>query len=192
MFVRKLLKKNLSKNFGAQIVTAQEAASLVQPGNTLLCGGFGVCANPNTLIKALVKQGTDGLTIVANNPGFDNYGVGLLLDGGLVKRMVGSYIGENKEFERQYLNGELELQITPQGTLAEKIRSGGKGIPAFWTKTGADTLIETGGFPLKYKLGGGEEEILTEPKESRVFPNGIYFNFNFSRPKVYPRRYYLW
>lgn len=177
MFVRKLLKKNINRSFGAQIVTAQEAASLVQPGQTLLSGGFGVCGNPNTLIRALADQGTDGLTIVSNNAGLDNYGLGLLLNQRSVKRMVSSYVGENKEFERQYMNGELELEITPQGTLAEKIRSGGKGIPAFWTKTGADTLIETGGFPLKFKLGGGEEEQVTQAKESRIFPNGISINF---------------
>lgn len=177
MFVRKVLKNTkISKGF-AQFITAKEAAGMVKPGDTLLSGGFGICGNPNTLITELAKTGTDGLTVVSNNAGLDNFGLGLLLNQRLVKRMVSSYVGENKEFERQYMNGELELEITPQGTLAEKIRSGGKGIPAFWTKTGADTLIETGGFPLKFKLGGKEEELLTQPKESRIMKNGNYLKF---------------
>jgi 3-oxoacid CoA-transferase A subunit len=162
----------LSRNF-AQFISAKEAVSYIKPGSTLLSGGFGICGNPNTLIKHIAAQKIGDLTVVSNNAGLDTYGLGLLLNERLVRRMVASYVGENKEFERQYLGGELELEITPQGTLAEKIRSGGKGIPAFWTPTGANTLIETGGFPIKFKKGSKVEEIVSEAKESRIY-KGIY------------------
>ena len=111
--------------------------------------------------------------MVSNNGGLDNYGIGHLLNHKLVKRIIGSNVGNNREFERQYMSGELELEITPQGTLAEKIRSGGKGIPAFWTTTGTYTLIHEGGFPIKFKQGTKfEVEIASEPKEAREF-NGV-------------------
>lgn len=160
-------------------MSPQEAVSHVKPGNKILSGGFGICGNPVTLIRAIVAQKTNNLTIVSSNAGIETYGVGLLLKEKLVKRMVSSYVGENKEFERQYINGELEIEFTPQGTLAEKIRSGGKGIPAFWTPAGADTLLEHGGFPIKYKLGGKVPEILAAPKETRIY-NGKsrFFIFN--------------
>lgn len=150
-------------------MSAKEAVSNIKPGSKVLSGGFGICGNPNTLIKAVAAQKIGDLTVVSNNAGLDTYGIGLLLKDKLIKRMISSYVGENKEFERQYINGELELEFTPQGTLAERIRSGGKGIPAFWTPTGTSTLIETGGFPLKFKFGGKEPEILTQPKETRIY-----------------------
>lgn len=158
----------MSRGF-AQILSAKEAVSHIKPGNTVLSGGFGICGNPNTLIRHIAEQKIGNLTVVSNNAGTDSYGLGLLLNQRLVKRMISSYVGENAEFERQYLNGELELEITPQGSLAEKIRSGGKGIPAFWTPTGANTLIETGGFPIKFKQGSKEEEIVSKAKESRIY-----------------------
>jgi 3-oxoacid CoA-transferase len=176
MLSRKFLKNTLKRSF-AQVVTAEQAVSHIAPGSTMLSGGFGVCGNPNSIIKEIAKKKINNLTVVSNNAGLDTYGLGLLLNDGLVKRMISSYVGENAEFERQYLNGELELEITPQGTLAEKIRSGGKGIPGFWTATGADTLIETGGFPIKWKEGGKVEEIISEAKETRVI-NGNNFSQN--------------
>lgn len=171
MLSRRIFKKpsiKLQRCF-AQIITAQEAAKLVKQGDTLLSGGFGICGNPNSLIKALANEGTGDITMVSNNAGLDHYGLGILLQRKQIRRAISSYVGENKEFERQYLNGELELEITPQGTLAEKIRSGGKGIPGFWTKTGANTLIETGGFPIKFATGSDEVEIYSEPKETRIY-----------------------
>lgn len=164
----KATNKSISRKF-AQVVSAQEAVSHIKPGSTILSGGFGICANPNTIIKQIAANKIGGLTVVSNNAGLDTYGLGLLLNQRLVNKMISSYVGENGEFERQYMNGELELEITPQGTLAEKIRSGGKGIPAFWTPTGADTLIETGGFPVKFQKGGKVEEKLSKAKESRIF-----------------------
>ena len=171
-FTKTSTKKVVSRKF-AQIVSAQDAVSNIQPGNTVLAGGFGICGNPQTLIKQIAANKIGGLTVVSNNAGLDTYGLGLLLNERLVDKMISSYVGENAEFERQYMNGELELEITPQGTLAEKIRSGGKGIPAFWTPTGANTLIETGGFPVKFAPGGKVEEKHSQPKESRMF-NGKF------------------
>merc|ERR1712130_494012 len=106
------------------------------------------CRIPENLIGGLLKSGVSGLTAVSNNTGVDDFGLGLLLQKGQVKRMISSYVGENKEFERQFLSGELEVELTPQGTLAERIRSGGAGIPAFFTPTGVGTLIHHGGAPI--------------------------------------------
>ena len=173
MLLRKLARqacsKQILKNNFATVVTAEEAVNIINNGDKVLSGGFGVCGNPHTVISEIARQGKNNLTVVSNNAGIDGYGLGILLNEKLVKRMISSYVGENKEFERQYLNGELELEITPQGTLAEKIRSGGKGIPAFWTPTGANTIVETGGFPIKWKEGGQEEEIFSEAKETRIY-----------------------
>lgn len=111
-------------------------------------GGFGLCGIPEKLIDALKLQGQKDLTVVSNNCGVDDCGLGLLLKNKQIRKMISSYVGENKEFERQYLSGELELELVPQGTLAEKLRAGGAGIPAFFTPTGQGTLVEEGGFPL--------------------------------------------
>ena len=117
--------------------SANEAlAGLVKDGMTLAVGGFGLCGIPEALIDALRDTGAKNLTVISNNAGVDNFGLGKLLVTRQVKKMISSYVGENKEFERQYLAGELELEFTPQGTLAEKLRAGGAGIPAFFTKTG--------------------------------------------------------
>jgi 3-oxoacid CoA-transferase subunit A len=113
-------------------------------GMTIMSGGFGLCGIPEMLIAALVAAGTKDLTVISNNAGVDDFGLGLLLKTRQIKRMISSYVGENKTFERQYLGGELELEFNPQGTLAERIRAGGAGIPGFYTKTGVGTLIAEG------------------------------------------------
>lgn len=125
--------------------SAQEAlAELVEDGMTLAVGGFGLCGIPEALIGALRDTGKSNLTVISNNAGVDGFGLGLLLESRQISKMISSYVGENKEFERQYLAGELELEFTPQGTLAEKLRAGGAGIPAFFTKTGYGTLVAEG------------------------------------------------
>ncbi len=124
---------------------AQQALDgLVEDGMTLAVGGFGLCGIPEALIEALRDTGKKGLTVISNNAGVDGFGLGLLLESRQVRKMISSYVGENKEFERQYLAGELELEFTPQGTLAEKLRAAGSGIPAFYTRTGYGTLIAEG------------------------------------------------
>ena len=122
----------------------QALDGLVEDGMTLAVGGFGLCGIPEALIAALRDSGVHGLTVISNNAGVDGFGLGLLLESRQVRKMISSYVGENKEFERQYLAGELELEFTPQGTLAEKLRAGGSGIPAFFTRTGYGTLIAEG------------------------------------------------
>ena len=122
----------------------QALDGLVENGMTLAVGGFGLCGIPEALIEALRDTGRKNLTVISNNAGVDGFGLGLLLESRQVRKMISSYVGENKEFERQYLAGELELEFTPQGTLAEKLRAGGSGIPAFFTRTGYGTLIAEG------------------------------------------------
>jgi 3-oxoacid CoA-transferase subunit A len=117
---------------------------VVRSGQLLAVGGFGLCGIPEALIDAVRDSGVKDLTVISNNAGVDDFGLGKLLQTRQIKRMISSYVGENKEFERQYLAGELELEFTPQGTLAEKLRAGGAGIPAFFTKTGVGTLVAEG------------------------------------------------
>ena len=117
---------------------------VVKNGQTIAVGGFGLCGIPEALIEALKATGVNELTCISNNAGVDDFGLGKLLQTKQIKKMISSYVGENKEFERQYLNGELEVELTPQGTLAEKLRAGGAGIPAFFTQTGVGTLIAEG------------------------------------------------
>jgi 3-oxoacid CoA-transferase subunit A len=125
--------------------SADEAlADIVMDGQTIAIGGFGVCGIPEKLILALRDSGKTGLTCISNNAGIDDFGLGFLLKTRQIKRMVSSYVGENKEFERQYLAGELELEFTPQGSLAERLRAAGAGIPAFFTRTGVGTVIAEG------------------------------------------------
>ena len=119
-------------------------AGLVRDGMTIAVGGFGLCGIPEALIDALRDSGCRGFTVISNNAGVDGFGLGKLLETRQVRRMISSYVGENKEFERQYLAGELELEFTPQGTLAEKLRAGGAGIPAFYTRTGYGTQVAEG------------------------------------------------
>ncbi|PTU30869.1 CoA transferase subunit A [Stenotrophobium rhamnosiphilum] len=123
---------------------AAALADIVADGQTLAVGGFGLCGIPEALILALRDSGKKNLTVISNNAGVDGFGLGMLLNTRQIKRMISSYVGENKEFERQYLAGELELEFTPQGTLAEKLRAGGAGIPAFFTKTGYGTIVAEG------------------------------------------------
>ncbi|MCA3228739.1 MAG: CoA transferase subunit A [Burkholderiales bacterium] len=123
---------------------AAALADVVQDGQTIAVGGFGLCGIPEALIGALRDCGVKGLTCVSNNAGVDGFGLGLLLATRQIRRMISSYVGENKEFERQFLAGELELEFTPQGTLAERMRAGGAGIPAFFTKTGVGTVVAEG------------------------------------------------
>lgn len=125
--------------------SASEAlAGVVKDGQTIAVGGFGLCGIPEALIGALRDSKVGNLTCISNNAGVDGFGLGMLLQTRQVKKMIASYVGENKEFERQYLAGELELEFTPQGTLAEKLRAGGAGIPAFFTKTGVGTIVAEG------------------------------------------------
>jgi 3-oxoacid CoA-transferase subunit A len=126
------------------VASADEAVQDIPDGATLVVGGFGLCGIPENLIAALVRKGTKGLTVVSNNCGVDDWGLGLLLRTRQIRKMVSSYVGENAEFERQFLSGELEVELTPQGTLAERMRAGGAGIPAFYTPTGAGTLVSEG------------------------------------------------
>ena len=119
-------------------------AGLVADGQLLAVGGFGLCGIPEALIDALRDSGVKNLTVISNNAGVDGFGLGKLLETRQIKKMIASYVGENKEFERQYLAGELELEFTPQGTLAEKLRAGGAGIPAFFTRTGVGTVVAEG------------------------------------------------
>src|SRR3954468_13405777 len=134
--------------------SAREAVADIPTGATILAGGFGLCGIPENCIRALAELGVKNLTFVSNNCGVDDFGLGILLRNKQIVKMVSSYVGENKEFERQYLSGELEVELTPQGTLAERIRAGGAGIPAFFTPTGAGTAVSDGGLPLKYAADG--------------------------------------
>ncbi|KAM9137789.1 succinyl-CoA:3-ketoacid coenzyme A transferase 1, mitochondrial [Pangshura tecta] len=152
---------------------AVEAVKDIPDGATILVGGFGLCGIPENLIGGLLKTGVKGLTAVSNNAGVDNFGLGLLLQTKQIKRMVSSYVGENAEFERQYLSGELEVELTPQGTLAERVRAGGAGIPAFFTSTGYGTLVQEGGAPIKYNKDGSIA-IASQPREVREFDGRHY------------------
>ncbi|XP_071445441.1 succinyl-CoA:3-ketoacid coenzyme A transferase 1, mitochondrial [Hetaerina americana] len=154
---------------------AVEAIRDIPDGAKLLVGGFGLCGIPENLISALLELGTKDLIVVSNNAGVDNFGLGLLLKQKQIRRMIASYVGENAEFERQYLAGELEVELTPQGTLAERLRAGGAGIPAFYTTAAYGTLIHEGGAPIKYvPSGGGQVEIASSPREQRTFGGRQY------------------
>ncbi|KAK5995749.1 3-oxoacid CoA-transferase 1 [Cladobotryum mycophilum] len=154
--------------------SASEALKDMKPNSTLLCGGFGLCGVPDTLIdEVLNKPDITGLTAVSNNAGTDNSGLGKLLKTKQVKKMVASYIGENKIFEKMYLTGEVELELTPQGTLAERCAAGGKGIPAFYTPAAFGTVVQTGDLPLKNKADG-TPDIYSYPKDVKVFNGKPY------------------
>jgi 3-oxoacid CoA-transferase subunit A len=155
------------------VSSAAEAVADIPSGATVAVGGFGLCGIPSVLIQALLEAGTSDLEAVSNNAGVDGWGLGLLLEAGRLRRMVASYVGENKEFARQYLAGELEVELTPQGTLAERLRAGGSGIPAFFTATGVGTQIADGGLPWKYS-SSGEVEIASPPKQTQSFDGHDY------------------
>lgn len=148
--------------------SAAEAVADIPAGASLAVGGFGLAGIPWTLIEALLEQGAGDLTIVSNNCGVDGAGLGLLLESQRITRVIASYVGENKEFARQYLNGELTVELTPQGTLAERLRAGGSGIGAFFTPTGVGTLVADGGLPWRYRPDGSVA-IASPPKEVRRF-----------------------
>src|SRR5258705_6613486 len=126
------------------LANAEEAVALIPDGATIMMGGFGLCGIPENLIAALRARGTRGLTVISNNAGVDDFGIGVLLRARQVRRMIATYVGENKEFERQFLSRELEVELVPQGTFAERIRAGGAGIGGFFTPTGYGTLIAEG------------------------------------------------
>jgi len=150
------------------VKTAREACADIPNGATILAGGFGLCGIPENCIRALRELGTRELTVISNNCGVDDFGLGILLREKQIVKMVSSYVGENKEFERQYLSGELEVELCPQGTLAERIRAGGAGIPGFYTATGAGTAVSDGGLPLKYAADGSVAK-QSPKKEIREF-----------------------
>jgi len=150
------------------VASADEAIADIPDGASLAVGGFGLVGVPITLIRALLARGTSELSVVSNNCGVDGWGLGLLLEAHRIRRVTASYVGENKEFARQYLAGELEVELTPQGTLAERMRAGGSGIPAFYTATGVGTVVADGGMPIKY-AADGSVELASEQKEVREF-----------------------
>ncbi len=156
-------------------VVSDPAAAVadIASGATLAVGGFGLCGIPSVLIHALLDAGVDDLSVVSNNCGVDEWGLGLLLQAKRLRRMTSSYVGENKEFERQFLSGELEVELTPQGTLAERLRAGGAGIPAFFTPAGVGTQVAEGGLPWKYD-GSGGIAVASPKKETREFGGRTY------------------
>lgn len=153
--------------------SALDACRDIPDGATILAGGFGLCGIPEHCIAALRELGTKNLVVVSNNCGVDDFGLGILLRNKQIRKMISSYVGENKEFERQYLTGELEVELTPQGTLAERIRAGGAGIPAFYTPTGAHTAISEGGLPVLYNADGSVKKY-SDKKEIRSFDGRDY------------------
>jgi 3-oxoacid CoA-transferase subunit A len=150
-----------------------EAVRDILDGASLAVGGFGLCGVPIRLIEALLEQGSTGLTTVSNNCGVDGAGLGLLLDKRRIRRTVSSYVGENREFARQYLSGELEVELCPQGTLAERLRAGGSGIPAFYTAAGVGTWVAEGGLPWRY-AADGTVALASPAKEVRDFDGADY------------------
>jgi 3-oxoacid CoA-transferase subunit A len=153
--------------------TAAEAVADIPHGASLAVGGFGLCGVPQVLIEALLEAGATDLETVSNNCGVDEWGLGSLLRARRIRRTTGSYVGENKEFERQFLAGELEVELVPQGTLAERLRAGGAGIPAFFTPGGVGTQVALGGLPLRY-AADGSIAVASEPKEVRSFEGSDY------------------
>ena len=148
--------------------SAADAVADIADGASLAVGGFGLVGVPIVLIRALLAQGTANLQVVSNNCGVDGWGLGELLDAGRIRRVIASYIGENQEFARRYLGGDLEVELTPQGSLAERMRAGGAGIPAFYTPSGVGTMVSEGGLPWRYSASG-EVVVKSPKKETRVF-----------------------
>ena len=142
------------------LANAEEAVALIPEGATIMMGGFGLCGIPENLIAALRARGTTGLTVISNNAGVDDFGIGVLLRSRQVRKMISTYVGENKEFERQFLSGELEVELVPQGTFAERIRAGGAGIAGFFTPTGYGTLVAEG---RETRTIGGRPYVLETP-----------------------------
>lgn len=155
------------------VATASEAVADVTDGASLAVGGFGLCGIPEALIDAVLQLGVTDLETVSNNCGVDGIGLGVLLEHNRIRRTISSYVGENKEFARQFLSGELEVELTPQGTLAERLRAGGAGIPAFYTPTGVGTQVADGGLPWRYD-GDGGVAVASPKKETRDFDGRTY------------------
>ncbi|MGN6637169.1 MAG: CoA transferase subunit A [Oryzihumus sp.] len=153
------------------VSTAAEAVDGIVDGSSLSVGGFGLCGIPTVLIKEIHDRGVTDLEAVSNNCGVDDWGLGILLKDKRIRRMISSYVGENKEFERQFLSGELEVELTPQGTLAERLRAGGSGIPAFYTATGVGTQVAEGGLPWRYASDGSVAKA-SPAKDTREFAMG--------------------
>ena len=155
------------------VATPAEAVADIPDGASLAVGGFGLCGVPTELITALHATGVSGLRTVSNNCGVDSWGLGILLGAGRIARTTGSYVGENKEFARQYLGGELEVELVPQGTLAERLRAGGCGIPGFYTPAGVGTQVADGGLPWRYHADGSVA-LASPEKEKRDFDGRAY------------------
>jgi 3-oxoacid CoA-transferase subunit A len=155
------------------VASAREAVADIGDGATLAVGGFGLCGVPIKLIDALLEQGTKNLTTISNNCGVDDQALGVLLYAGRIRKTISSFVGGNKELARLYLTGQMEVELTPQGTLAERLRAGGCGIPAFYTPTGVGTLVANGGIPIRYDADGKVVET-SKPKEVREFAGRQY------------------
>src|SRR4051794_25556992 len=155
------------------VASAREAVADVEDGATLAVGGFGICGVPIKLIDALLEQGAKNLTTISNNCGVDDQALGVLLYAGRITRTISSFVGGNKELARLYLSGQLEVELTPQGTLAERMRAGGIGVPAFYTPTGVGTMVADGGIPIRYDAEGSIVEA-SRPKEVREFDGRQY------------------
>ncbi|MGY1807363.1 CoA transferase subunit A [Blastococcus sp. SYSU D00669] len=155
------------------VAGAREAVADIADGATLAVGGFGLCGVPIKLIDALLEQGAKNLTTISNNCGVDDQALGVLLYAGRITRTISSFVGGNKELARLYLSGQLEVELTPQGTLAERLRAGGAGIPAFFTPTGVGTMVADGGIPIRYDADGNVVET-SRPKEVREFDGRQY------------------
>ncbi|MBW8764831.1 MAG: CoA transferase subunit A [Geodermatophilales bacterium] len=155
------------------VASAAEAVADIPPGATLSVGGFGLCGVPIVLIDALLEQGADDLVTISNNCGVDDQALGVLLYAGRIRKTISSFVGGNKELARLYLSGELEVELTPQGTLAERLRAGGTGIPAFYTPTGVGTMVAEGGIPIRYDAEGNVS-VVSRPKETRRFGDQEY------------------
>ncbi|MGY1748061.1 MULTISPECIES: CoA transferase subunit A [unclassified Modestobacter] len=155
------------------VPSAREAVADIPSGATLAVGGFGLCGVPFALIGALLEQGADRLTTISNNCGVDDQALGVLLYAGRIAKTISSFVGGNKELARLYLSGQLEVELTPQGSLAERLRAGGTGIPAFYTPTGVGTLVADGGIPVRYDADGNVVAT-SPPKETRRFGDTDY------------------
>eukprot|EP00924_Labyrinthula_sp_SR-Ha-C_P002932 maker-scaffold_13-snap-gene-11.1-mRNA-1 protein AED:0.01 eAED:0.01 QI:96/1/1/1/1/1/3/247/529 len=167
-FIHPCSKRHFS---GINKVLSSPAAALegLKDGDTVLFGGFGICGIPENLIAEVKNKGTKNITAVSDSGGVADFGLGILLENRQIKKMISSYLGINPVFENLYFNGDLELELTPQGTLAEKLRAGGAGIPAFYTSTGLGTLVQKGGFPIKFKDGSKGPELISSEREVRQF-----------------------
>lgn len=162
--------------FSSKVMDAKAALTKanLKDGDTLLVGGFGLCGIPQHMIDAVKESGTKDLTAVSNNCGVEDYGLGKLLQTRQIRKMISSYVGENAEFERQFLSGELQVELTPQGSLAERLRAGGAGIPAFYTATGVGTPVGNGGNPIQYESDGKTIKVPSQPREQREFDGRTY------------------